>query len=180
MTELAPVERHADGCSCKRCAGLRGAVDGVPFGPGNTASMRHGAYSGRIGEDERTLSIADEVRGSASWVGPTDEPTVRLFAVTMCRVERAVAAIEEADRLSSNPLSPYLAKDGALKALRDDVRGWIRLAAQLANELGLTPTSRARLGLDVASSRRALSIVEYYRAREAAGLPAHDDEEDAA
>jgi hypothetical protein len=165
VTELAE-RRHGPGCECRRCAGLRGAVDAVPFAAGNTASVRHGAYSGRIGEDERTLAIADEVRRSASWITASDEPAVRLLAVTLCRTERAVAAIEEADKLSSNPLSPYLAKDTALKALRDDVRGWVRLAAQLASELGLTPTSRARLGLDVAQSRRALSLIDMAAGRD--------------
>jgi phage terminase small subunit len=34
--------------------------------------------------------------------------------------------------------------------------------SRLANDLGLTPTSRARLGLDLASTRRTLSLIELY------------------
>lgn len=179
--EVATVERagHGAGCQCRRCVGLRGALDGVPFEPGNRASERHGAYSARLGEDPRTAELAAGIREAASWIGATDDVTVSLLAVTLRRVERAVAAIEAADALSENPLAPYLTNDGALRTLRDDMRGWMRLAASLASDLGLSPTSRARLGLDVAQSRRALSIVEYYAAREAAGLPAHDEDEEA-
>ena len=65
-----------------------------------------------------------------------------------------------------------------LQRLREDLRRWINTARGLAADLGLTPTSRARLGLDIAATARTLSVIDYYQAREAAGLPLYDDEDD--
>jgi hypothetical protein len=42
-----PERRHGEGCECRRCSGLRGAIDGVPFEPRNDAHLLHGATSER-------------------------------------------------------------------------------------------------------------------------------------
>jgi hypothetical protein len=76
------------------------------------------------------------------------------LAVTLRRVALANAAVERADGNGSS--AP------AAKALRDDLRGWIRLARSLAGDLGLTPAARARMGLDVALTRRALSVFDLH------------------
>jgi hypothetical protein len=41
------MPKHGEGCECRRCAGLRGAIDGVPFEAGNVVSLKHGATSER-------------------------------------------------------------------------------------------------------------------------------------
>jgi hypothetical protein len=95
----------------------------------------------------------------------SDEQTIWLLAITLRRVERGTAAVEQADAVigPDRPLAAYGDKL-ELKALREDLRGWIRLAAQLAESLGLSPQSRSRLGLNVAMTRRALGVelVERY------------------
>jgi hypothetical protein len=109
-----------------------------------------------------------------------------LFATALVRIENASNAMALVDE-SATPLGPYLGggKNGddlgpGLQRLREDLRRWVETARRLANDLGLTPTSRAKLGLDIASAQRAFSIVEYHRAREAAGLSPYDEEDDAA
>jgi len=167
------VERtHGPGCACVRCTG---------FLPGHQLSLKHGGYS-MLGIGERAAEIADEIRPTLPAYSVCDEPTLLLLATTLGRIERGNAALDQIDSVSIEPVGPYLAEAAVkFQKLREDLRGWIGLARRLANDLGLTPTSRARLGLDIAQSQRALSVVEYYRAREAAGLPVFDDDdEDAA
>lgn len=163
--ELVAVERdrHGPGCTCKRCVGLRGAVDGVPFEPGNSAAVTHGAYSTLL-IGPRATEIADGLREIVPVSSPSDEPTIRLLAQTLARVERASAALDAADStFGARPLGAYLIEDAVkLQRLREDLRGWINTASRLANDLGLTPTSRARLGLDIAATRRTLSLIEVY------------------
>src|SRR5438128_2102936 len=85
-------------------------------------------------------STRDAIREAAPVYTAADEPLVQLFGITMRRVERASAAIEVADSIiGSRPLAAYDLKGPELKALRDDLRGWIRLCANLADQLGLSP-----------------------------------------
>jgi hypothetical protein len=66
-----------------------------------------------------------------------DEPTIQLLAVTLKQVERAVAALDKA-------------KPGELARLSQDAQGWVNRALACADALGMSPRSRARLGLDLA------------------------------
>lgn len=152
--EVAVQRRHGEGCECRRCRGLRGAVDGVPFADGNLAAATHLAYvsEARLSEDERTRELEGEIFEAAPWITATDKVTVTLLAITLTRVERGVAAMKVVDDLNENPVAPYLAGKDApgLATLRNDLRLWIRQAAQLASSLGLDPLSRSRLGVNVA------------------------------
>jgi hypothetical protein len=153
-----------------------------PFERGNQAALQHGGYA-LLGIGDRATEIAADVRPTLPAYAAADEPVLLLLATTLARIERANAAIELVDENSTSALSEYLGGDEKtlapdLSRLRQDLRAWIGLARRLANDLGLTPTSRARLGLDIASAQRAFSIVEYHRAREAAGLPPYDDAEE--
>lgn len=142
----------------------------LPFEKGNQAAFRHGGYS-LLGIGERAGEIADEIRPTMPAYAPADEPVLLLLATTLARIERANAAIEVVDVTSPSPLSEYLAADEPtvapnLAALRADLRGWINTARRLANDLGLTPTSRAKLGLDIAAAQRIGSgLVERYGGR---------------
>jgi hypothetical protein len=159
---------HGEDCACQRCVGFQAS---------NQLSRRHGGYS-LVGISERAAEIADQVRPTLPAYSEADEPTLQLFSTTLARIERANRALDQVDEQAGEKVvGPYLVEDATkLMRLREDLRAWIGLARRLANDLGLTPTSRAKLGLDVASAQRAFSIVEYYRAREAAGLPVHDDD----
>jgi hypothetical protein len=154
------ASKHTAACDCKKCRGLRGASDGVPFEFGHELSTTHGAYSAssRLANDPRTREIADEIAAVAPVYEPADTVTFDLLAITLRRIQLANAAVERAD--ANGSAAPVA------KALRDDLRGWIRLARSLAGDLGLTPAARARMGLDVALTRRALSVFDLHGGEE--------------
>jgi hypothetical protein len=119
-------------------------------------ALRHGAYS-TLACGPRAAELASEIRQALPLYAPADEPSVRLLALALARVERASAALDEVDeRLGSRRLAAYLAEgEERLDRLRRDLRAWIGTATKLMSELGMTPSSRARLGLDVALAQRA-------------------------
>jgi hypothetical protein len=135
-----------------------------PFPRGNLLQMTHGAGVGLMHLAPRADEIANTIRAILPLYSEADEPVVRLLAISQARIERAVAALDKIDdQLGDDPLSAYLGPDAAVKTLqrlREDCRGWINTSKRLASELGMTPASRAKLGLDVALTRRALSLVE--------------------
>ena len=146
----APELRHGDGCQCVRCTG---------FLAGHDLSLRHGAYSSSLRLAPRADELAAELRKVVPGYSPADEPMVRLLALVLARIERASAALEKVDDAADGKeLTAYLG-DGAesLRRLREDSRGWINTARRLANDLGLTPTSRAKLGLDIARTGDVLA-----------------------
>jgi hypothetical protein len=66
---------------------------------------------------------------------------------------------------SDAALGPAVVEDAAnLQPLRQDLHMWVSTARRLCTDLGLSPLSRARLGLDVALARRALGVVDLHRA----------------
>lgn len=172
MTRQLRSVEHGEDCSCVRCRG---------FEQGNAFAVRHGGYS-LAGIGDRAAVIADEIRPTLPAYSVADEPVLLLLATTLARIERGNAAIEAVDAVSE-PLGGYLAASDEptlapnLATLRADLRAWINAARRLANDLGLTPTSRAKLGLDIAATQRALSVIDYYEAKEAAGLPLFEDED---
>ena len=106
---------------------------------------------------ERVEEIAELVRADVgSLYRPSDEIMVRLLAIVLARIEAASTALEQA--------SP-----GDLQRLEADLRGWINTARRIANDLGLSPTARGKLGLDVALARRAAGFT-------ATTLPEGDEE----
>lgn len=117
-----------------------------PFQPGHELSLRHGAYS-QLKLGTRVGELVELIRPDVPMLRPADELSVRLLAVTLARLERALAALEtlESDEGSR---------------LEADARGWLNRATQLADKLGLNPTARARLGVDVAQARRAVTLTE--------------------
>jgi hypothetical protein len=151
------TSKHVPGvCVCKWCVGVNGTEDGVNFEPGNDIAMRHGALASatRLAQDPATITLADGIRASMPSYAVSDEVTIELLAITMRRVERATAAIDAADStIGERPLAAYNFKGPELKSLRDDLRGWIRLCASLADSLGMSPLARSRLGLNVVRAR---------------------------
>ena len=135
MTEVAT--RHGDGCECTRCRG---------FERGNGLALRHGAYS-MLTQAPRAGEIADELREIVPTYSPADEPAVRLLALMLGRIELASAALDQLDET---------ADAAKLQRLRQDALGWVNAARRLMNDLGMTPTSRARLGLDLVRTEDTL------------------------
>ncbi len=146
---------HLDGCTCARCVG---------FEPGNALALRHGAYS-TVYLGKRAAQLAAEVRDTAPVYEECDEPTVRLLALTLARVEAATRASDRLDELADggSPLAPYQSE--MYGRLRQDLRGWIGTAIRLAAELGLTPLARGRLDVSVAqiqTERTRRDLLERY------------------
>ncbi len=137
----------------------------APFQAGNILAKRHGAYS-TVELRGRAADLAGEIRDHLPIYSPADEPVVRLLAIVLARVERASFALDEVDEhLATQPLGAYLAEGAErLDRLRKDLRNWIATAAKLSDSLGMTPSSRARLGLDVALAHRALTVVQLHAA----------------
>jgi hypothetical protein len=116
-----------------------------PFQPGHTLSQKHGAYA-HVALGERASELALDLAELVPARLDSDGPAIQLLALTLARLERAERAVEAAEA----------AGDLELTAPRErDVRAWIGLSVKLLGALGMTPTARARLGLDVALARRA-------------------------
>lgn len=152
---LAEVElQHGPECSCVRCTG---------FQAGHDLSLKHGAYSSSLRLAPRADELAAELRAVVPGYSVADEAMVRLLAIVLARVERATAALERVDDVADgNELVAYSGEAAdSLRRLREDSRGWINTARRLANDLGLTTTSRAKLGLDLS---RTGDVLERYLA----------------
>lgn len=130
--------QHGSDCRCTRCAG---------FEPGHELSLSHGAYS-KLKLTKRAGELVDELRDLVTRYRPSDEPLVRLLAMTWARLEAAMDALEGAD------------DPGKLQRLEHDLRLWVNTARRLLADLGMSPTARARMGLDVAQTARALNITD--------------------
>lgn len=149
MTDRREGDRPASGVPAR-------GYSWPPFEPGNQASLRHGAYS-TLATGERAQGVADEIRTSLPFYSPADEPAVRLLAVSLVRVEFATRALDEVDeQLGGKALAPYMIDSHErLDRLRKDLRSWIATSVRLMAELGMTASSRVRLGVDVVLAQRA-------------------------
>ncbi|HWE54779.1 MAG TPA: hypothetical protein VG435_04665 [Acidimicrobiales bacterium] len=110
-----------------------------PYEPGNTASLRHGAYSRRTIND-RAEMVRAELLDQAPWVR---DP---LYATALDLAAEAVARAQLADdACRQRPGARNL--EAATSAAR---LAWAKLT-----ELGLTPAGHARLKLLVAGEQQA-------------------------
>jgi hypothetical protein len=154
---------HAEGCECVRCVGF------TP-GPNGTAlvNLRHGAYS-LVEIQGRAAEVADGLREAMREEGtyrPAFEPALALCSVVLVRVERASAAVAATDaaldEAGVSPLAPYLGTERgrAMDRLRQDLRRWSAEARSHLSELGLTPSSMAKLARDSGQALRARAALE--------------------
>jgi hypothetical protein len=137
---LEPVARH-DGSQALPARGYSWA----PFGPGNVAALRHGAFSpGKISETAQAL--LDELLVACPWVTELDGAAVDRFTRAEARA-----------RLLHGYVSKVSAESG-VEAVREylwaEVRGADALADKLATGLGMTPEGRAKLARDTAVAGR--------------------------
>ena len=168
--DVVPANRwlkseHVPGvCECPRCTG---------FLPGNTLSVgrgrgpgaAHGAYSvvEIAGSSE---ALVDEIRSLLPVYDVADELAIRSLAIVMTQIARAAAALDELAVLlaasGEGPLAGYAGEVTLhgevvrVDGLRGDMRRWLRISESYLSALGLTPGSRARLGLDLARAQRTL------------------------
>jgi hypothetical protein len=138
----------------------------APFRGGEATS--HGSYVSPVQLGERPAEIADAVRGFVPGWSPAVELSLQQYALTLTRIERAAAALEaveaglpEADRLKRK------GERDQLPSLQASLRSWIRLSVRLAAELGLTPSSSARMmrdaGIGANAAAQHAALLERYR-----------------
>src|SRR5262249_38692934 len=128
------------------------------FHAGNDLPTKHGAYSSPLKLEARAMEIANDLRPLLPLYSPADEPVLRLLALTLVRIERAAAALEELDVHAASELGPYVyAEADKLARLRHDLRSWISTGDRLLDRLGMNPTARARLASDLAATQRTIT-----------------------
>jgi hypothetical protein len=124
-----------------------------PFQPGHELSIRHGAYA-LLKLRPRAAELADAIRQLVPGYVPAHEPAVQAAAMTGARLEKAMAALEDAGETELNALDGH-------------ARGWMRLWLSALDKLGLTPLAMSKLGLNLALGKgAALRTLEDYIARE--------------
>ena len=130
VKQTAIEQKHGPDCTCTRCVG---------FEDGNALALRHGAYA-VVALGPRVEELADQIRELVPAYSPSDEITIRLLCLALARLERS------SDVAASVPIEE-------LGRLRQDERGWTNTARRLLNDLGMTPTSRAGLGLALVQAK---------------------------
>ena len=114
------------------------------FAPGNELALRHGA-SALLRLAPRAGELADGLRELVPGASAADEPAIRLLALVLARIEAANGWLAEHGLFRRGGGEPQ----PVLRALS----AWENTAARLCERLGLTPTSRAQLGLDLTRAR---------------------------
>lgn len=131
-----------------------------PFEKGNQAARRHGAYA-RIADDELSgkeaevyEALADDAPVREGDALPAhDTLAVKLLAETLCRIDLISAEVEE-NGWGGRGRGSLFEYDARLRST----------VIELIREMGMTPASRAKLGVDIlraAGSARVMSFVEY-------------------
>jgi hypothetical protein len=131
-----------------------------PFERGNQVGLTHGAQS-MIRLAPRAAELADDLRAIVPAASVSDEPTIRLAALVLARIEAANAYLAEH--------GIFLDGGPEIQPVIRSLTGWENSAARLLDRLGCTPTSRAALGLDLARSRGELlraDLVDQYASGE--------------
>ena len=133
----------------------------VPFEPGNQAAVTHGGRS-EIKIAGRAAELSGYLESIVPAVSPADWPLITLLARDLAKVEAISEFLEEHGL--TNP-------DGSeRKVLLRDLATAANSAARNCDRLGLSPTSRAKLGLDL--TRTAAVHAEQLRAAEGAAAEA--------
>ena len=98
-----------------------------------------------------------ELREIVPDASPADAPTIEALALVLAQLERAhlvLAAAQDDD-----------GDRDELRRLAQDARGWTNVALRYFEVLGLSPTSRARLGVDLARMEPSMVRVLQEQAR---------------
>lgn len=156
---VSAAHGHGPECACTRCTGFLPGNE-LAFQPGNALALRHGARA-MLRLAPRAAELADELAALVPASSPSDEPTVRLLALVLARVEAANDYLAEHGILDEN---------GVPRPVLKMLSTWENSAARLLDRLGCTPTSRGALGLSLVRAEDVLAGLreEGARARERA------------
>jgi hypothetical protein len=116
--------------------------------PGNNNAVKrshlYAVKSGAHSESRRTSRLSAKVWATLPWLEATDEPAVRAWAqAEILSTELYACLMNEG----------VVAADGRVTGLLGEWRRTKELQLRLERELGMTPASRASLGVDVARGR---------------------------
>jgi phage terminase small subunit len=115
---------------------------------GNQNAVSHGIYRARTGlpasDRKRLARYERELLLLLPWVQETDATTVRSFCSLLLLRDKIMAAIGEAGVLN---------RKGEPRRLVGELRQTLQALLAYSKELGLTPASRAALGLTTARGR---------------------------
>lgn len=120
---------------------MSGVANLRPAPPGNQLAVTHGARA-MLRLAPRAEQIADDLR------------TIRLLALVLARIETANEWLDEHGLFRNGKGEP--------QAILKNVSTWENTASRLMDKLGLTPTSRAALGLDLARTHDAQAVLNAY------------------
>ncbi len=127
-------------------------------------SYLYAVKSGAHSENHRTSRLAAKVWATLPWLEPTDEPAVRAWS--------------QAEILSTELYACLMAEGlvtdgGRVTGLLAEWRRTQELKLRLERELGMTPASRASLGVNVARGRAFDLATEIVQTRQAE-KPGHE------
>ena len=142
---MSPLSRDPE-ARARQLANLRDAPPPAPAG--NARARRHGGYAevarerieGRARELLDALSADAPLRDADGELPRPDAAIVHLLATALCRLE---------DVESHLTAHGYLTDDGGVRPAADLASRLRRETADYLDALGMTPRSRARLGLDL-------------------------------
>ena len=118
--------------------GRRGRIENlIPATEGNTRAMQSGFWAlAEIERNRRTAALAEWIREAMPLTSPADEIAIWLLAGC---IERRIRGLAE---LAGST------KPERTKVLRRDLSTVENTISRLLDQLGMTPTARAKLGLD--------------------------------
>ena len=119
-----------------------------PFKKGNQVAVKHGATAA-LRLAPRAAEIAADLVSLVPARSDADMPTIQLLANVLARIETANEWLAEHGLFRNAKGEPQ----PVLKVLST----WENTASRLVDRLGLTPTSRAQLGLDLARTEESLA-----------------------
>jgi hypothetical protein len=112
----------------------------VPFEQGNQAARRHGAFAS-LTLAPRAEELADYIRSVMPMVNSADDVSIGLLAGVLAQIEAATLYVAERGIVNSR---------GQPQPVLKHLSTMTNTAARLADRLGMTPSGRAALGLDLA------------------------------
>ncbi|HET6999348.1 MAG TPA: hypothetical protein VFI03_12255 [Solirubrobacterales bacterium] len=139
-------------CRQRQLANLKRGANAAPAD--NQRAISHGAYAAisREALEEKTGAIFDALAGDApvkegdGTLPAADAPAIRMLAEALCRLDRIGEYLERRGwQDDAGKPRPVLEYEARLRAHTLD----------LLKELGMTPASRAKLGLDLVRAASA-------------------------
>ncbi|MDG0868005.1 hypothetical protein GKO46_13125 [SAR202 cluster bacterium JH702] len=132
--------------------------------PGNKNAVKrshlYAVKSGAHSENRRTSRLSAKVWATLPWLEATDEPAVRAWAQAEILSTELYACLMNEGVVTA---------DGRVTGLLAEWRRTKELQLRLERELGMTPASRASLGVDVARGRAIDLAAEITEARQTGG-----------